>query len=161
MVPRISMALLGGWLVACSASASHMQDAQIAQLLAQGRKNELAAIGKYQGEWLRVRGVIAEKGLLKLDQKVGSHRIDPIAGPLGSTTGTTVVGRRRVPHPFLVLQDPRQPGTDVLLCYFSSDDAAAVGNVAVGSTVTVSGLFQEYGSVKDTLELVLNRCKIE
>ena len=156
MVPRISMALLGGWLVACSTSASHMQDAQIAQLLAQGRKNELAAIGQYQGEWLRVRGVIAEKGLLKLEQKVGSHDISP-----GAATGTTVVGRRRVPHPFVVLKDPRQPSTDVLLCYFAADGAAAVGNVAVGSTITVSGLFQEYGTVKDKLEIVLNRCKIE
>ena len=155
------MALSAAVLAACGPGASHIHDAQIAQLVAQGRDNELAAIGKYQGEWLRVRGVVAEKGILKLEQQLGSHTLRPGTGLTELATGTTVVGRRRVPHPFLVLKDPQRPGSDVLLCYFPSQDAGAVGRLSVGSTVTVSGLFQEYGTVRGKLEIVLNRCTLD
>ena len=74
-----------------------------------------------------------------------------IHGAYFSATGDRVVERQ----PYIRLRDAATQSADLLLCYFESREAAGLGGVTTGMSVTVTGDFQRYDGANDQFLVVM------
>ena len=114
----------------------------------------MAAFAKHKGEELRVDGVAIHTGI--------DHFTHVVAEGYGMGYGVDLTARSvLVAYPYVVLADAGGKSVDLIKCYFSTDDAAAVGRVNPGTKMILRGRFNQYVHDVGRLVLMLSECEIE
>jgi hypothetical protein len=143
---------MGISLVGCSSAIR----VSVGTLTAEGRYNTLAAVSRYDGERLRVTGVLQATGVKNVSQTQAEHYgygIEPFAT-------TSVEKTENVPYPYFILFDPNAPQQGVVVCYFLRQDLEDISGLRRGLLVTVEGRFQQFANEQGRFETVLNHCRL-
>jgi hypothetical protein len=137
-------------LLALGTQACGPHELGIASAIDEGRANELSATAKHDDEWIRMRGVVTQTGLKRVNQVVIG---------LGKAQAR-VISTDNLGYPYLYAEDAaRGAAGGRLLCFFVPDDMARVGKVKAGEQVVVTGQFQQYSEGAATI--VLHHCELE
>jgi hypothetical protein len=142
-------ALIAAMTIATGCATGPAHD--VAPLLEEARRNEVAAYGKYRDHDIRVTGVVVQTGLDQSTQVVADY------GVYGAVTAR----RENTIHPFIMLGDAARASGDAVRCYFAADEAAEIGKVTRGSRLILRGTFHQYAHDGARLLLVLSACARE
>ena len=119
----------------------------LARLAQEGTENEIVAVARYRGQRFRVRGLVAAAATRSSQRVVVSGDFN------GEISGRT----QSVHHPFLKLTEDSRG----LICFFLPEELKTVAAVQRGTSVHVSGVFQQYDHSGGSPTPVLVQCRLE